>query len=349
MDKSIIHVDMDAFYASIEQRDNPRLKNKPIIVGGKPNSRGVVSTASYEARKYGVKSGISSALAKKLCPEAVFVPVNIRKYKEVSKKVRDIFKRYTDIIEILSIDEAFLDVTGKDPINISKNIKEDIKNELELTASVGISYNKFLAKLASDFDKPDGLTIIKKEDAMEFLKPLSIRKLWGVGPKTEHELNRLGIYTIGELQNYDEDVLVKKLGIRGKELIQFSRGIDNRKVEGKIKNQSIGEEETFPFDVGSMSFLYERLEEYSQNISYSLVYNGYLARTVTVKIKYEDFSLETRSITLNIPTDNSDILHKISIYILKNKFNITKKIRLLGLSVSNFIYPEDPVQLSFIP
>ena len=345
--KTIIHVDMDAFFASVEQRDNPKLKGKPVIVGGSTKNRGVVSTASYEARIYGVHSAMPMVTAKKLCPEGYFVPVNMKKYKEASKGIHDIFKRYSSIIEPISIDEAFLDITGKDPLKMSRSIKRDILKEQNLTASIGISRNKFLAKLASDMEKPDGLTIIRQEDAIEVLKPLQLRKLWGVGPKTERELNRLGIYTIGDLQCYDVNVLIDKFGKRGEELLQFSLGIDNRPVERNITSQSIGEEETFPEDISDIDFLEYKLHEYSINLSFQLEYKDYYARTITVKVKYEDFSIETRSVTLNIPTDDPIIIYETSVFILNNRFTFNKKVRLLGLTLSNFIYPDDPLQLSF--
>ncbi|MBW4827267.1 MAG: DNA polymerase IV [Clostridiaceae bacterium] len=345
--RSIIHVDMDAFYASVEERDNPSLKGKPIIVGGSLKNRGVVTTASYEARKYGVHSAMATYKAKKLCPKGVFLPVNMAKYKEISREVHDIFKRYSKIIEPISIDEAFIDVTGKDPFFVAQNIKRDIKKELNLTASIGISVNKFLAKLASDLEKPDGLTIIRKEEAMEFLKPLPIRKLWGVGPKTEKELHRMGIYTIGDLQDYDIKVLVDRFGKKGRELSYFSKGIDNRPVEIDITTQSIGEEETFREDISNVEFLDYKLKEYSLNLSHKLEYKGYLTKTITVKVKYEDFLIETRSSTLYIPTDDYLTIYNVGGSLLKNKFSFNKKVRLLGLTVSNFIYPDDPIQLSF--
>ncbi|MCR2045019.1 DNA polymerase IV [Anaerosalibacter massiliensis] len=345
--RSVIHVDMDAFYASVEEKYNPSLKGKPIIVGGSVKNRGVVTTASYEARKYGVHSAMSVFKAKKLCPKGIFLPVNMARYKEVSKEVHNIFKRYSKLIEPISIDEAFIDTTGRDPLFIAKKIKEDIKRELNLTASIGISTNKFLAKLASDIEKPNGLTIIREEEAIEFLKPLPIRKLWGVGPKTERQLHKIGIYTIGDLQDYDIKVLVDRFGKKGREMSYFSKGIDNRPVEIDITTQSIGEEETFREDISSVEILIQKLQEYSLNLSHKLEAKGYIARTITVKIKYEDFSVETRSSTLYIPTNDYLTIYSTSINILNNKFNSCKKVRLLGLAVSNFIYPNDPVQLSF--
>jgi DNA polymerase-4 len=344
-DRAIIHVDMDAFYASIEQRDNPSLRGKPVIIGG-ASDRGVVCTASYEARRYGIHSAMPGKLAKRLCPDGIYLPVNMKKYKETSKEIHNIFRRYSSIIESISIDEAFLDVTDKDYIMIAKNIKRDIKNELELTASVGISMNKLLAKLASDIEKPDGFTVIKKGEVIQLLKPLPVTKLWGVGPKMERELNKLGIYYIEDIQNYDVNVLISLFGKRGKELYDFSFGLDYRPIEDHILNQSIGEEETFHEDIRDVNILIDKLKLYSINLSNKLIKKGYLVKTITVKIKYDDFSIETRSMTLNIPTNDHITIFSTSKHILLSKFKMEKKVRLIGLTLSNLIYPEDPIQLS---
>jgi len=345
LDRQIIHIDMDAFYASIEQRDNTKLKGKPVIVGG-VSDRGVVSTASYEARKYGVHSAMPIKVAKRLCPNGIYLPVNMEKYKKASRQIHKILSKYSDKIEPISIDEAFLDVTDKNSIMVARSIKKDIQKQTQLTASVGISINKFLAKLASDVKKPDGLTVIKKEDAVEFLKPLPVSKLWGVGPKMQRELNKLGIYYIGDIQRYDKDVLVSLFGKRGKEIYDFSFGIDLRPVEVDNVNQSIGEEETFLEDISNSKDLIDKLRLYSINLSNKLISKGFLARTITVKIKYVDFTVETRSITLNIPTDDEEVIFETSKKILINKFNFDKEVRLIGLTLSNLIYPDDPIQLS---
>ncbi|MTI68789.1 MAG: DNA polymerase IV [Firmicutes bacterium] len=345
MDRSIIHVDMDAFFASIEQRDNPKLRNKPVAVGGKPNKRGVVCAASYEARRYGVKSAMSSKRAERLCPKLIFVSTNKDKYKEVSKHIKSIFKRYSEKIEPISIDEAFIDVTGKEALKIGKLIKKSIKNELDLTASIGISYNKFLSKLASDMDKPNGFTVISKKNAKDILKKLPIRKLWGVGPKTEKELSRLGLYKIEDIQRYDRDILVEKFGKRGLELIEFANGKDDRPIEWKSKSQSIGEENTFSHDTLDMEVLHNTLNKYSLDVLKKIRKNRYKIKTITIKIKYENFNIETRSLTLKAPTDSLEVIKSKAHFILNNKFNINKKVRLLGLTVSNIVYPNDPVQL----
>lgn len=345
MTRYIIHVDMDAFYASIEQRDNPNLIGKPVIIGGS-SDRGVVCTASYEARKYGVHSAMSVKIAKRLCPNGIYLPVDMKKYKRISRYMFGIFTRYSEKIEPLSIDEAFIDVGGKDPIIVAKSIKKNLKDELDLTASIGISINKFLAKLASDVEKPDGLTIIKREEIIEFLKPLPITKLWGVGPKMKRELNKLGIYYVEDIQKYDKNILISMFGKKGKELYNFSFGNDDRPVEVHLLNQSIGEEETFEQDVDDIEILIERLRFYSINLSNKLVSKGNLIRTITVKIKYSDFTIKTRSKTLNIPTDDENVIFSTSKYILRTKFHLNNSVRLIGLTLSNLVYPKDPIQLS---
>lgn len=342
---NILHIDMDAFYASIEQRDNKKLKGKPIAVGGSPNGRGVVCAASYEARKYGVKSAMSSKKAKMLCKDLIFVDTHMNKYKEVSNHIRNIFKRYSDNIEPLSLDEAYLEINFKEPLIVAKTIKRDIKKELDLTCSVGISYNKFLAKLASDMNKPNGITIINKYEAIKILSPMPIRKLWGVGPKTENTLHSMGIYTIFDIQNYDKDILIDRLGKKGNELMLFSKGIDDRKVEGNTLPQSISEENTFSYDIDDIDYIHQKIDEYSYDIYNRIIKRGYKYKTITIKLKYDDFSIETRSLTLENATDSLNSLKLVSHFILKNKFKITKKVRLLGLGVSNFIYPDDPVQI----
>ncbi|WP_130806537.1 DNA polymerase IV [Senegalia massiliensis] len=347
---NILHIDMDAFYASIEQRDNKKLRGKPVAVGGSPNGRGVVCAASYEARKYGVKSAMSSKHAQYLCKDLIFVETNKNKYKRESNHIRNIFKKYSNNIEPLSLDEAYIEIKDKnlsEVLKIAKNIKKDIKIQLNLTCSVGISYNKFLAKLASDMNKPNGITIIRKEEAIKILSPMPIRKLWGVGKKTEKILNSLGIYTIYDIQNYDENVLVERLGKKGSELMMFSKGIDNRKIEGNSLPQSISEENTFSYDIDNIEYIHEKINEYSNDIYNRIIKRGYKYRTITIKLKYNDFSIETRSLTLENATDSLKVLKATSHFIFKNKFNINKKIRLLGVGVSNFIYPNDPVQIRF--
>lgn len=344
---TIIHVDMDAFFASIEQRDNPYYKGKPVVVGGSPDGRGVVSTASYEAREFGIHSAMPARQAKELCPFAIFIPTNMKKYKEVSNQIREIFKRYTDKIEPISIDEAFLDVMGDNAIEIAKAIKEDVRVEVNLTASVGISYNKFLAKLASDMKKPDGFTVITPEIAKKLLPTLSVRKLWGVGDKTEKELNRLGIFTVRDLLDYDREFLLERWGKRGYELLQFAHGIDNSTVENKQEAKSMGEEITLNENTKDKEKLAIYIREFSSSLANRLNKKYLKCKTVTIKIKYDNFKLITRSKTLKEPIYSCQELYSIGKNILNYRIPMKRPVRLVGMQVSNFIYPHEPVQLTF--
>ncbi len=345
MKNAIIHVDMDAFYASIEQMDNPQYRGKPIAVGGLPDERGVICTASYEARKFGIRSAMSSRKAIQLCSHLIFVPVRMDRYIEVSKQIHKIFEQYSDRIEPISIDEAFLQITNADAIQTGKEIKERIKKEVGLTASVGISINKYLAKLASDYRKPDGFTIIPKKEVKKFLSDLPIRKLLGVGPKTEKELHKLGIYLIRDLQKYDPKILVEKFGNRAYEMINYSKGIDPRPVENRNKRKSIGEENTFLSDIHDIHILKENLYANCKKLTDEIQKHQYLIKTITIKVKYHDFSNATRSITLAHYTDSFEEIYFAAENILLNKVPLIKRVRLLGVQLSNILYPDDPVQL----
>ncbi|WP_273378442.1 DNA polymerase IV [Symbiobacterium thermophilum] len=354
----VIHLDMDAFFASIEQRDNPRLRGKPVIVGGSPNSRGVVSTCSYEARRFGVRSAMPSREALRLCPQAVFIRPNHAKYAAVGRQVRAIMRRFTDVIEPLSIDEAFLDVSGQDAVRVARELKEAIRAELHLTGSAGVSYCKFLAKLASDMQKPDGLTVITWERAQELLPTLPVRKLWGVGPASEQALHALGIYTCGDLLAYDPNTLRKHFGKRADELILLARGIDPRPVVPYREAKSIGEENTFPVDQTDREYLSRLLERYADNLAEELRRQGLYARTVTVKIKWNvfveggpkggDFLQITRSQTLPMPTNDARTIGRVAREIFARVEWEGRKVRLLGLSVHNLVKQGEQVQ-AYLP
>ncbi|MFZ5822879.1 MAG: DNA polymerase IV [Bacillota bacterium] len=354
LDLWVLHLDMDAFFAAVEQRDNPRLRGKPVVVGGSPNSRGVVSTCSYEARKFGVRSAMPSREALRLCPQAIFIRPNIPKYSEVGRQVREIMRRYTDLIEPMSIDEAYLDVTGKDAIAVGRALREAIRTELRLTASVGVSYCKFLAKMASDMEKPDGFTVITWERAQELLPPLPVRRIYGVGPASEQALKALGINTCADLLAYDPDVLRKHFGRRADELILLARGIDTRPVITTHETKSIGEENTFAVDQTDRSHLASLLEQYAENLSAELKRQHLAARTVTVKIKWNvfieggpkggDFQQITRSQTLVMPTNDPREIGRVAREIFARVEWEGRKIRLLGLSVHNFVHKGELVQ-----
>ncbi|MFZ5813910.1 MAG: DNA polymerase IV [Bacillota bacterium] len=350
----VIHLDMDAFFAAVEQRDNPRLRGRPVIVGGSPNSRGVVSTCSYEARKFGVRSAMPSREALRLCPQAVFVRPNMAKYAEVGRQVRQIMRRYTEVIEPMSIDEAYLDVTGQDALAVGRALKEAIRSELRLTASVGVSYCKFLAKMASDMEKPDGLTVITWERAQQLLPPLPVRRIHGVGPASEQALKALGITTCADLLAYDPEVLRKHFGRRADELILLAQGIDTRPVVTTHEAKSIGEENTFPVDQTDRAHLAGLLEQYAANLAAEMKRQQVAARTVTVKIKWNvfieggpkggDFQQITRSQTLPTPTDDPAEIGRAAREIFARVEWEGRKVRLLGLSVHNFVHRGEMIQ-----
>ncbi|MGL6174328.1 MAG: DNA polymerase IV [Cellulosilyticaceae bacterium] len=339
--RKIIHIDMDAFYASVEIRDNPRLKGKPIIVGGDPNDRGVVATCSYEARKYGIHSAMPSRTAHKLCPHAIFIHGRHEVYKEVSLQIREIFYRYTDLVEPLSLDEAFLDVTeNKKEIpyatTIAKAIKKAIWEELKLTASAGVSYNKFLAKIASDYYKPNGLMVITPDMTEDFLEKLPINKFYGVGKVTEQELRKIGIHTGGDLRRLDLEYLVASFNKRGYILYDFARGIDDRPVESHRDRKSVGAETTFSEDlVFKPEIIKKELEQIANKVGYRLQRAEKCGRTLTLKVKYDDFRQITRSLTFQAPIyTEAEILQHLDEMIEKVEIR-DKKVRLLGLTVGN--------------
>ena len=341
--RKIIHIDMDAFFASVEQRDNPNLKGKPVIVGGSPNSRGVVATCSYEARKYGIHSAMPSKIAQKRCPYAVFVRPRFDTYRQVSNQIRDIFHRYTDLVEPLSLDEAFLDVTNpKIPIKyattIAKFIKRDILMETGLTASAGISYNKFLAKLASDYNKPNGFTVITPDNAQDFLDKLHIQKFFGIGKVTAKTLKLMGInngYDLRKLSLYELEKLFKS---RGYIYYNFARGIDNRPVEPYRKRKSVGSETTLYHNYRlDEEELVNILDELCIDVSNRIMYLNKLGKTVTLKMKFEDFTQITRSTSLEYGINSHEDIRKNIYNLFRNIQCNNLQIRLVGVTLSNLI------------
>ncbi len=305
---SILHVDMDAFYASVEQRDDPNLRGKPVVVGGSAEGRGVVCAASYEARKFGIHSAMPAITARRLCPQAVFLPVRMRHYAAVSRRLRAIFQEFTPLIEPLSLDEAFLDVAGCEGLfgpgpAIARRIKERVRAETQLTASVGVAPNKFLAKLASDLGKPDGLFVIEPDAVRTVLDPLPVGRLWGVGGRGEQRLHALGIYRVGQLATLPESILVDHFGSSGRRLRQLALGLDDRPVVPDEDARSISTEKTFAQDVADREALRLRLLDLVQHLGERLRRTGLRGRTVDVKVRTSDFRTYTRSLTLETPTD----------------------------------------------
>lgn len=340
----IMHVDMDAFYASIEQRDDPSLRGLPVIVGG-TGARGVVATASYEARRYGVGSAMAMSKARRLCPNGIFIDGNHAYYEAVSTQLMDILGSFSPMVEPLSLDEAFLDISGlsrhwSSPEEMARAVKQRIYEELELVASVGIAPNKFLAKLASDLEKPDGLVIIREENVREVLRPLSVRRLWGVGQFTATQLAGLGITTIGDVADAPVQRLVKVLGKQAYTLKELADGIDKRKVEPVRKVQSVGNEETFATDIWERADIEKELLRLSEKVGGRLRRKGLFALTVTLKVRFASFRTVTRSVTLKEGTQYDEVLYRTACE-LYDKVRATEPIRLLGVTASHLTDTEE--------
>lgn len=343
-ERKIIHIDMDAFYASIEQHDNPELKGRPVAVGH-PGERGVVSAASYEARKYGVRSAMASLKAVRLCPELVFVPVRMERYKEVSDTIHAIFHEYTDIIEPLALDEAFLDVTHNKPgiplaIDIAREIKLKIRERLGLVASAGVSYNKFLAKVASDYRKPDGLCSIHPDRAADFIARLPIESFWGVGPVTAQRMHALGLHFGRDLSEWSLHSLTREFGKAGQTYHDFARGIDLRPVEAVRVRKSIGCERTLEHDINTRAAVIIELYHTTEELIGRLAEKDFRGNTLTLKIKFHDFTKITRSITQEKELTTMKTILPLAKRLLGNISYESRPIRLIGLSVSN---PHDDV------
>ncbi|MBW1972339.1 MAG: DNA polymerase IV [Deltaproteobacteria bacterium] len=338
MKRIIAHIDMDAFYSSIEQRDNPSLKGKPVIVG--KGKRGVVSAASYEARAFGVRSAMPIFQAKKLCPNGIFLPVRIKRYQKVSKQVMEILKGFTPLLEQISIDEAFLDITGMErlfgpPKELGVKIKKEIFEKLSLTASVGIAPNKFLSKIASDINKPDALTIIEEKDIKEFLEHLPVSKLPGVGEKTLLYLEKLGTLFVSDIAKVPERVLTKGLGKWGKRLIQLSLGIDDSPVVPNSLPKSVSAEDTFKEDTKDKKLINKMLLLQSEKIGERLRKQKIKGKTITLKIKFGDFSQISRNITLSYYTNATKVIYDNALNLFEN-VKIDIPVRLVGVGVSKF-------------
>ena len=333
---------MDAFYASVEQRDNPEYRDKPLVVGGLPQGRGgVVATASYEARKFGIRSAMPSKQALQLCPHAIFVTPRFAAYKEVSQKIREIFSRYTDLIEPLSLDEAYLDVSNDklnigSAIEIAQQIKLAIKNELNLTASAGVSINKFVAKIASDIKKPDGLTFIGPSAIEAFMENLPIEKFYGVGKVTADKMKKQGLFTGADLKKLSIQDMTTRFGKAGAFYYDIVRGIDEREVQPHRETKSMGAEDTFAFDLTSIDEMHAELEKIARTVNERLLRYQLKGRTVTLKIKYSDFRQITRSQSLSSCIDDFDTLFGTAKQLLAVTDVTTTRIRLLGITVSNF-------------
>ena len=346
--RKIIHIDMDAFYASVEQRDRPEIRGKPVIVGW-PGERSVVCAASYEARKFGVHSAMPSSRARRLCPEAEFIAPNFDKYRDVSHQIRDIFHRHTPLVEPLSLDEAFLDVTEEltgipTATETAETIRREIRNETQLTASAGVAPNKFLAKIASDWKKPDGCFVIRPHQIEAFLVGLPVRKIPGVGKATEKIMTDMGVATVGDLQRFTVEQLTDRFGKWGTRLWELARGIDEHPVVTDHKRKSWSSESTFPKDI-----TLEEVADYIRNEAHSLwealAQRKLVGRTVTVKLRTGAFATATRRHTPELPPASGDDLARIGVDLLsKFEFPADSRYRLAGIGVSNFIEEEEQQQ-----
>lgn len=342
--RKIIHIDMDAFYASVEQLDNPDLRGKPVAVGGK-SERGVVAAASYEARKFGVRSAMSGMLARKKCPELIFVKPRFERYTEISKQIRNIFFEYTDLVEPLSLDEAFLDVTQNKKGNpsatlIAQEIRQKIFETTGLTASAGISINKLVAKIASDYNKPNGQKTVPPEEVIGFLEQLDIRKFFGVGKVTQEKMYRLGIFTGKDLKSKDLEFLQTEFGKSGTYYYHAVRGVHQSEVKPHRTVKSLGAERTFLENISSEIFLMEKLQPIAEKVEKRLAKNKIAGKTITLKIKYSDFTVQTRSKTLPYFIRDKQLLLDTAQELLFQE-KLKESVRLIGITVSQFNLPEN--------
>ena len=340
--RKIIHVDMDAFFASVEQRDNPKLKGKPVIVGGNPQGRGVVAACSYEARRFGVHSAMPRAKASRICPAGIFVRPRMDRYREVSCQIMEIFHQYTDLVEPLSVDEAFLDATINKKKNpsaslLAKEICAQIYKETGLTASAGVSCNKFLAKVSSDINKPNGITVITPDQAIPFLDQLPVSKFFGVGKVTEKKMLLLGIKDGKTLRKFSREDLQFHFGKSGSFFYDIVRGFDKRPVQVSRTRKSVGSETTFQEDVIEMETIFSVLENLAKKISYSLEKKDFYGFTITLKVRYFDFSTVTRSVTIQTPMQSEKEVSAQIPRLLQMTEAGRKSIRLLGISISKLV------------
>ena len=342
-DRAILHIDMDAFFASVEVLDDPSLKGKPVMVGGTPEGRGVVAAASYEAREFGVHSAMSAARAVKLCPDGIFLRGRMDRYAEISRQVFAVFEDYTPLVEPLSIDEAFLDVTGSRRLfgsaeELGRIIKERVLVEIGLVASVGLAANKFLAKLASDLEKPDGFVVIPPGEARALLASLPIGKLWGVGKVAEKQMHRFGIRKVGDLLAVPPELLIEQFGDHAAGLLELAVGHDERPVIPVHEAKSIGNETTFREDISDAGHLQDVLDYLAAKVGRRLRSHGFMARTVTLKARYPDFTTHTRSETLPCPSDSSIDLREAARRLLSDKLGRRgRPLRLIGVTASNLV------------
>jgi len=347
--RRILHCDMDAFYAAVHMRDDPSLRGRPVVVGGDPAGRGVVAAASYEARAFGIHSAMPAARALRLCPEAVFLRPDFRRYVAESERILAIFRDYSPVVQPMSLDEAYIDVSdrlGEFPsaTAIAADIRRRVAAELRLTVSVGVAPNKLVAKIASDHRKPDGLTVVPPRQVMSFLAPLPVRRLHGIGPSSERALHAMGIATVAELRELSVDQLMARFGSWGRTLFQHARGIDDRPVRTHHVRKSLGTERTFPRDVADLHAIDDILGEMATEVASGLEHRRLAAATITVKVRYPDFATHTRSLTLPVPTAAAAVIASSARLLVRRTDAAARAARLLGVSASGLV-PCDHEQL----
>ena len=354
--RHILHADFDAFYASVEQLDNPELRGKPVVVGGSAEGRGVVASASYEAREFGVRSAMPMRTAQTLCPQAIRVSARFDRYREISQRVMSIFRDLTPLVEPLSLDEAYLDITavadgGRQPENVAAELKQRVKHELGLVISIGVATSKSIAKIASDMDKPDGLTVVAPGDERAFLAPLPIRDLWGVGPKTAERLIADGIETIGDIARQEEGWLRDRFGKHGAQMQKLALGLDDSPVVVRRETKSVSAETTFARDTGDPEMLLEVVNRLSQRVAQQLRRKQLQGRTVKLKLRLADFTTFTRQRTLSYAVQSADDLSQSAGELLRAELYDRRRFRLVGVGVSGFEQsdedPDEPRQLRF--
>ena len=350
--RHIIHADLDAFYATVEQLDNPELLGKPVLVGGRPENRGVVATASYEARTFGVRSAMPMRTAVRLCPQGIIIPPRFTRYRDMSRQVMDIFRDFTEIVEPLSLDEAYLDISeavdeaqGRWPLGVALELKRRVKEETGLTVSVGVSVSKSVSKIASDLDKPDGLVVVPLGEQAGFLAPLPVGKLWGIGPKTAERLHAAGVTTIGKLAEQSPDWFSRMFGQRANAVRLRAAGLDDEPVHTERETKSVSSETTFPDDLGDAAELRRVLEELADSVAGSLEGKALQGRTVTVKMRLADFTTFSRQTTLPTPSNDAAPIKDTAWRLLSAELTPGRSFRLLGVGVSNFVDADEQRQL----
>lgn len=343
LERKIIHFDMDAFYASVEICEDPSLKDKPLVIGGSPNSRAVVCTASYVARKFGIRSAMPCSQAARLCPEAVFLPPDFKKYQAASIAIRAIFRQYTALIEPLSLDEAYLDVThntqGVYATKLARLMQEQIFEELKLTGSAGVAPNKLLAKIASDINKPYGLTVIVPQQVLRFMEHLPLRRIHGIGPASDKRLQQAGLTVCRDVWQRDPDELESILGSMGRWIWERAHGIDERPVEVQRERKSLGKEDTFAADILDLAQLQMELSALVASVAEALQRRSLKGKTITLKCKYADFTQVTRSQSVPLPTSSQEEIEAVALELLKQTEAGRRRVRLLGVSLANFEAP----------